>query len=113
MTVVAAIKLQYVEEIDSGYESIAVFAYACAPNGEASAESLFETAKNKMFPNGIAKAIVNGYDYMVLTAFIEGREVLLFPGTVIILYSDGNFGVLCTNGAAPTVNIEGGSLVLS
>ncbi|AXG66774.1 hypothetical protein HOU08_gp048 [Dickeya phage vB_DsoM_JA29] len=113
--VMLAVKMQFVEQIAKGFEDIAVFRIACTINQDKkfNPDVVFEKAKNRMFPDGMEKAIVSGYDYLVLKAHVDGSEILIKPGTIIFVREDSHVGVITTSDGVPDVSIRDGELIVN
>lgn len=108
--IVMLLKFQYVEQLRNGYEEIPYFALL---SGKEVPDTVIQKANQRMFPNGMTKAIEPGYDYLVLNAVVDGNEEMLMPGTIIFIRENGNVGIIKTSDGVPTVELEAGKLVLS
>ncbi|AXG66450.1 hypothetical protein JA33_045 [Dickeya phage vB_DsoM_JA33] len=113
--VMLAVKMQFIEQLANGFENTAIFRLACTINQDKkfNPDEVFEKAKNRMFPEGIEKAIVSGYDYMVLKAYVDGNEILIKPGTIIFVREDSHVGVITTSDGVPDVSIRDGELIVN
>lgn len=113
--VMLAVKMQFVEQIAKGFEDVAVFRLACTINQDKkfNPDVVFEAARNRMFPEGMEKAIVSGYDYLVLNAYVDGSEILIKPGTIVFVRENGHIGVIVTSDGVPDVSIRNGDLIVS
>lgn len=111
---VGVIKFSYLEMLREGPEDGAAF--RSVKLGDI-VNTDFETLLNekvfkRIFPFGIDKAFVDGHDYLVLNAIIDGTEVNLMPGALLGIRADGHVTHITTTGGVPDVEISEGKLII-
>ncbi|QYW03337.1 hypothetical protein pEaSNUABM34_00035 [Erwinia phage pEa_SNUABM_34] len=90
MSIALVVEMNHVEQIDTGYENSPIFRIQyIADKSVAPADYIREKLVPKAFPFGVDKAVVQGHDYMVLTAIIDGTEHDVCPGDLLVYHVGG------------------------
>lgn len=110
---VAVVRFNHLEMLNTGPENGALFVLVKRSEPESMLRDRVIEVCKKIFPDGDAKHVVRGYDYLVMKAQLDGADILLMPGTLLAIRRDNKASLIVSEGPVPDVEIHKGKLLIS